>query len=160
MTLHVVQKSQIKLYFRTWAFYQKFWQEGQIHSTLLELLGRLPKAQLAYLEDQLNTTTQQTVLSPEKLLTQSKPDKYTILTLEEFSLSQQTPPLPPVPSTSLDLLEEGGVCVLVIFASLAQLCSVGSAWQLTETFEGEKSYLSEVRWGWIIPGPESNEEGS
>ena len=94
MTLHVVQKSQIKLNFRTLTFYQKFWQEGQTHSTLLELLGRLPKAQLTYLEDQLNTTTKHTVLSPEKLVTQSNPDKYTILTLAEFSpsLSQQRPP--------------------------------------------------------------------
>jgi hypothetical protein len=118
--LHVVQKSQIKLYFRTWAFYQKFWQ---IHSTLLELLGRLPKAQLAYLEDQLNTTTQQTVLSPEKLLTQSKPDKYTILTLEEFSLSQQTPPLPPSAKYKYKSGSAGGgwrVCT-------GHLCQLGSA---------------------------------
>jgi len=134
--------------------------ESQTHATLLNLLARLPKAQLANLEDQLISTTQHTVVSPEKLLTQSNPDKYTISTLEELSpapLPPSRPSIPPAPrrhplppSAKYKSGSAGGGW-RVWTGELGQL---GSAWQLTvnppkgqgqpKTFEVEKSYLREL----------------
>lgn len=135
-------------------------QESQNLSTLLNLLDRLPKAQLTYLEDQLNTTTQHAVVSPEKLLTHSNPDKYTISTLEELSPTPLPPGRPsipppnrrhPLPPSAKYKSGSAGGGWRVWTGELGQ---EGAAWQLTvnppkgqgqsKTFEVEKSYLREL----------------
>lgn len=120
--------------------------QDQSYNTLLSLLSKLPRAELLQLEDRL--TTQHTGVSPEKLLTQSHPDKSTSSTLEELS-----PTMAALPNNRKIVSKAGttGGGWRVWTGELGQL---GSVWQLTvhppkgqgkvKTFDVDKSYLREL----------------